>query len=57
MDPFASSGEERKTHTLLGSLERANINDLALSKGPNGTCVFLPSPDGENRYDFRNVMF
>jgi hypothetical protein len=65
---FPSSGEEKEIHALLGSLERANLNHwtgldwitelrLALSKGPNRVCVFLPKPEDENRPGFRNVVF
>jgi hypothetical protein len=46
LDPFPSSGEGTETPTLLGPLERANLNhwtklDIALSKGPNTVSVSL----------------
>jgi hypothetical protein len=59
MDLFPSSGEGRKTPTLLGPLEGANLNhdlSLALSKGPNRVGVFPPSPENGSRSSFRNVV-
>jgi hypothetical protein len=54
-DLFPSSGEGRKTPTLLGPLERANLNhwvSAALCKGPYRVDVFLPSPGDGNRSRF-----
>jgi hypothetical protein len=45
---FSSSGEG-ETPTLLGSLERANLN--------HWTEGFPPSPEDGNRPSFRNVVF
>jgi hypothetical protein len=56
---FLSSGEGGKTPVLLGPLERANRVQclrLALSKGPNRVGV-SPSPEDENRPNFRSVVF
>jgi hypothetical protein len=54
-------GEGRETHTLLGHIKRAQINQwtwrLALSKGHNRVGVSLPSPEDGNRSSFRNVVF
>jgi hypothetical protein len=48
----------RKTPTLLGPLERTNLNHwLALSKGSNSVGVSPPSPGEENRRRFRNILF
>jgi hypothetical protein len=48
---FPSSGEERETPTLLGLLEKANLNhwSITLSKGPNRVGVSLSSPEDGNR--------
>jgi hypothetical protein len=35
----------------------SNDKRSALSKGPNGVCVSLPSPEDVNRSSFRNVVF
>jgi hypothetical protein len=45
MNLFPTSGEGRKTSTLLSPLERANLN---LSKWPNGVGAFLLSPEDGN---------
>jgi hypothetical protein len=47
----------RETLTLLGPLERANLNHSSLSKGPNRVGVSLPSPEDGNRSSFLNVVF
>jgi hypothetical protein len=59
LDLFPSSDDGREMLTLLGLLERARSSDwaLALSEGPNRVGVFLPSPENENRFSFRNVVF
>jgi hypothetical protein len=60
MDLFPSSGEGRKTHTLLGHLESANRVQwltLVLSKRPNIVGASLPSPEDGNTSSFRNVAF
>jgi hypothetical protein len=51
---FLSSDEGRETSTLLGLLERANLQwlRLALCKGPNRTGVFLSSHEDGNRSSF-----
>jgi hypothetical protein len=59
---YASSGEERETHTLLGLLESVDHNywttlRLALSKGHNRVGVFLPSLEDGNRSNFRDFVF
>jgi hypothetical protein len=59
---FSSSGEGKGTPTLLGPLERANLNHcsnwrLTLSKGPNSVGVSLPSPEDGNRSSVRNFIF
>jgi hypothetical protein len=54
MDLFPFSGEGRETLTLLGPLERANLNPiiqrlrLALSKGPIRVGISLLSPEDGN---------
>jgi hypothetical protein len=45
---------------ILGPLERAELDKwlkLALSNGPNRVGISLPSPEGENRSSFWNVLF
>jgi hypothetical protein len=54
---FPSSGEWKETPTLLGPLERAQLNHGTISKGPNRVYVSLPSPEKGNRSSFRNVVF
>jgi hypothetical protein len=63
LDLFPSSDEGREISTLLGSLERANLNPviqrlrLALSKGPNRVGVSLLSPkDGNIQFPKRCVL-
>jgi hypothetical protein len=47
---FLSSNEARETPTLLGSLEKANLNHWSSE-------VSAPSPEKRNRSSFRNVVF
>jgi hypothetical protein len=51
LDPFPSSGEERKTPTLLSPLERANLNHWSNIVG-----FSLPSPEDGNISSFRNIL-
>jgi hypothetical protein len=48
-----------ETPTLLGLLEELTsiIGYLAISKGPKGVGVSLPSPEDGNRISFRNAVF
>jgi hypothetical protein len=55
VDLFPSSGEEWEIPTLLGPLERANLNHW--NTGPNRVGVFLSSPEEGNRFIFRNLAF
>jgi hypothetical protein len=49
LDLFPSSGEGREIPTLLGSLERANLNHMSVfSKGSNKVGVSLSSLGGGN---------
>jgi hypothetical protein len=59
LDMFPSSGEGKETPTLLGLLEKANLNHcrIALSQGPNRVGVSLPSLEDGNRSNFRNFVF
>jgi hypothetical protein len=56
---FPSSGETRETPTLLGPLERADVQwlRLALSIGAKRVDVSLPSPENGKRSSFGNVVF
>jgi hypothetical protein len=57
LDMFLPSGEGKETPTILGPLERANLNHrLALSKGPNRVDVSLPSPEDRNRSTLQIVF-
>jgi hypothetical protein len=59
LDLFPSSGDYRETPTLLGHLEKANLNHwrLALPKGPNRVGISFPSPEDGIRSSFWNIMF
>jgi hypothetical protein len=57
LGPFPFSGGERETPTLLGPLERANLNHWTLPKGPSRVGVSIPSHENGNRSSFRNVEF
>jgi hypothetical protein len=48
------SGEKREKSTLLGPLERANLNE---SKGPSRKAVSRPTPDEGNGPNFMNMYF
>jgi hypothetical protein len=50
---FASSERGRKTPTVLGPLEAANLSYW--TKGPNTVGFSLPSPHDGNRSRFRNI--
>jgi hypothetical protein len=55
---FSSSHEGWETPTLLGPLERANLNHwLSLSNGLDRVGVSQPSSEDGNRCSFRNVVF
>jgi hypothetical protein len=63
-DLFSSAGEERETLTLLGPLEKVNLNHwiiqllrLALPKEPKRVGVSLPSLEDENGSFILNVVF
>jgi hypothetical protein len=45
------------TPTLLGPLERANLDYWSSAKGPNKLGVSLSSPEEGNRSSFRNIVF
>jgi hypothetical protein len=49
---FRFQARKGKTHTLLGPLEKAKLN-----QGPNRVGVSLPSPEDGNRFSFRYVVF
>jgi hypothetical protein len=49
--------EGLETPTLLGSLERTNLNHLALSKESSRVSVSLSSPEDGNGSSFQNVVF
>jgi hypothetical protein len=60
LDLFLFPGYGRKTPTLLGPLERDNLNQslrLSLSKGPNRVGLVFPPPEDGNRSNFGNVVF
>jgi hypothetical protein len=54
LDLFPSSGYWKETHTLLGRLKRADLNDG--TSGTNTVCVSA-SPEDRNTPRFRNVPF
>jgi hypothetical protein len=62
LDLFPSSDRGKKTPTVVGPLERANLNHwssslgLTLSKGPNTVRVSLPSPEHRNTPSFLCVV-
>jgi hypothetical protein len=55
---FPSLGEGRETSSLLGPLERANLNCSLVRwlQGPNKAVVSLPSPEEGSRSSSRNVF-
>jgi hypothetical protein len=64
-DLFPSSGEGLELPTLVGPLERANLNHLwqynyscvALPIGPNWVGVSHPLSEGKNMFSFEPIMF
>jgi hypothetical protein len=52
---FPSSSDRRETLTLVGPLERDNLNHWML--GPKRIGVSLSSPKDENKSSFPNVVF